>query len=85
MAPGSVLAVSHATSSGDPEQMDRVTDLYNRTGTPLVPRDAGRVARFFEGWRLVEPGLVYGPQWRPDSDPVSDPARYLTLAGVGER
>jgi hypothetical protein len=83
--PGSVLAVSHATSSGDPEQMDRVADLYNRTGTPLVPRDTERVARFFEGWRLVEPGLVYGPQWRPDGEPVSEPARYLTLAGVGER
>jgi hypothetical protein len=84
-APGSVLAVSHATSSGDREQMDRVADLYSRTGTPLVPRDSGQVARFFDGWRLVEPGLVYGPQWRPDGEPVSEPARYLTLAGVGER
>ncbi|GIE34468.1 hypothetical protein Ait01nite_075130 [Actinoplanes italicus] len=84
-APGSVLAVSHLTSSGDPAQMERVTDLYNRAGTPLVPRDAAQVARFFEGWRLVEPGLVFGPQWRPDGEPVSEPARYLTLAGVGER
>ncbi|MEU4625901.1 SAM-dependent methyltransferase [Actinoplanes sp. NPDC023801] len=84
-APGSVLAVSHLTPSSAPEQVERVTDLYNRTGTPLVPRDAARVAGFFDGWRLVEPGLVHGPQWRPDSEPVSDPARYLTLAGVGER
>jgi hypothetical protein len=84
-APGSVLVVSHATSSGDPEEMERVADLYNRTGTPLVPRDSRQVAKFFEGWRLVEPGLVFVPQWRPDGDPVSDPARYLMLAGVGER
>jgi hypothetical protein len=84
-APGSVLVVSHATSSGDPEEMERVADLYNRTGTPLVPRDSRHVAKFFEGWRLVEPGLVFVPQWRPDGDPVSDPARYLMLAGVGER
>jgi hypothetical protein len=80
-----VLVVSHATSSGDPEEMERVADLYNRTGTPLVPRDSRQVAKFFEGWRLVEPGLVFVPQWRPDGDPVSDPARYLMLAGVGER
>ncbi|MEV0900876.1 SAM-dependent methyltransferase [Actinoplanes sp. NPDC049802] len=87
VAPGSLLAVSHVTPSGDPGQMARVTDLYNRAGTPLVPRDHTRVERFFDGWRLVEPGLVYGPRWRPapEDETVTDPARYLTLAGVGER
>lgn len=86
-APGSVLAISHATTGGSPDLMEGVADLYTRTGTPLVPRDAGRVARFFDGWRLVEPGLVPGPLWRPDPDaePVADATRYLTLAGVAER
>jgi SAM-dependent methyltransferase len=85
VAPGSVLAVSHATASSEPEQMDRMAELYNRTGTPLVPRDRDQVARFFEGWRLVEPGLVYAPQWRPEGETVSELARNLMLAGVGER
>ncbi|MDI6105818.1 SAM-dependent methyltransferase [Actinoplanes sp. NEAU-A12] len=85
--PGSVLAISHLTFGDDPALVDRVADLYNRTGTPLVPRDADRVGRFFEGWRLVEPGLVHSPRWRPDDgdEPVSDAAQRLTLAGVAER
>ncbi|GAA4601797.1 SAM-dependent methyltransferase [Actinoplanes octamycinicus] len=86
VAPGSLLAISHATSSGtDPHAVERVADLYNRTGTPLALRSREQVAGLFEGWELVEPGLVYGPEWRPDpAEPVvRDPARLLTLAGVG--
>jgi hypothetical protein len=84
-APGSLLAVSHATSSRDPEPTERLAELYSRTSTPLVLRDAARVARFFEGWDLVEPGVVLGPRWRPDDGPVSNAERFLTLVGVGER
>jgi hypothetical protein len=84
-ARGSVLALSHATSSGAPGLTERVADLYNRAGAPLVLRDADRVAGFFDGWDLVEPGLVHSPRWRPDDEPVTDAGRYPTLAGVGER
>jgi O-methyltransferase involved in polyketide biosynthesis len=84
-APGSVLVVSHATAGRTPELSERVADLYNRSGAPLVLRDADRVARFFDGWDLVEPGLVFGPLWRPDGEPVTDAGRCLTLAGVGEK
>ncbi|WIM98769.1 SAM-dependent methyltransferase [Actinoplanes oblitus] len=86
VAPGSLLAISHATSSGaDPAAVDRVADLYNRTGTPLVLRDRDQVAALFDGWDLVEPGVVYSPQWHPDpaDAAVHDPAGFLTLAGVG--
>jgi hypothetical protein len=83
-APGSYLAVTHATNSARPAEIDRVTDLYNRTGTPLVIRNADQLRRIFEGWQLVSPGIVFGPEWRPDPQdpPVSDPASYATLAGV---
>jgi hypothetical protein len=83
-APGSHLAVTHATNSARPEELDRVTDLYNRTGTPLVVRDAGQLKAVFDGWDLLPPGIVFGTQWRPDPDdpPVADPASYITLAGV---
>jgi hypothetical protein len=83
-APGSYLAVTHATNSARPEELDRITDLYNRTGTPLVIRNRDQLATVFEGWQLVPPGIVYGPEWRPDpaEPPVADPASYITLAGV---
>ncbi|MFC7529822.1 SAM-dependent methyltransferase [Actinoplanes sp. GCM10030250] len=85
VVPGSQLAVTHATTSARPDAMERVADLYTRTGTALVPRDEEEVARFFAGWELVEPGLVYGQLWRPEQASAQDPSRYLTLAGVGVR
>ncbi len=84
VASGSYLAISHATTSARPGELDRVADLYNRTGTPLVLRDNSRIAALFAGWDLLEPGIVFGPQWRadPDAAPVDDPASFMTFAGV---
>lgn len=86
-APGSYLAVTHATNSARPEEINRITDLYNRTGTPLVVRDRDQLATIFEGWQLVPPGIAYGPEWCPDPNgpPVVDPASYITLAGVATK
>jgi hypothetical protein len=84
-APGSVLAVSHGTASAKPAELDRITDLYNRTGTPLVTRDREGLAALLDGWDLVEPGIVYGPQWRPEPGDQwdGDPSSSITLAAVG--
>jgi hypothetical protein len=81
---GSYLVISHGTTSARPGELDRVAELYNRTGTPLVMRDRQQVAELFDGWHLIEPGVVYGPLWRPDADapPIEDPASYITYAGV---
>jgi SAM-dependent methyltransferase len=83
LAPGSLLAVSHATPSLRAEDLARFVDLYTRTGTAMVLRDRDELLTLLEGWSLVEPGLVYGPAWRPD-EPVADPAAFATLAAVGE-
>ncbi|GLY96775.1 SAM-dependent methyltransferase [Actinoplanes sp. NBRC 103695] len=84
VAPGSYLVVSHATGSAHPDALARIAELYNRTGTPLVLRDTDGLAAVFDGWDLLDPGIVYGPRWHPDpADPeVDDPAAYITLAGV---
>jgi hypothetical protein len=84
---GSYLAMTHATASARPEQLDTLSDLYNRTGTPMVYRDAGQVTKIFGGWPLLEPGIVFGPLWRPEpgAEPVEDPASYLTLAGMARK
>jgi hypothetical protein len=86
-AAGSALVLSHATGSARHGALERVADLYNRTGTPLVLRDDAQVHDLFDGWQLLEPGIVFSPLWRPDPDqpPVDDPAAYITLAGMGIR
>ncbi|WP_432840529.1 SAM-dependent methyltransferase [Dactylosporangium sp. CA-092794] len=87
LAPGSLLAVSHATASARPAEMRRLADLYTRTGTSMVVRDGPELLGLLDGWELVEPGMVFSPQWRPDlaDPPVEDPASYATLAAVWER
>ncbi|WP_436520606.1 SAM-dependent methyltransferase [Actinoplanes sp. HUAS TT8] len=87
VAPGSLLAVSHASGGLDPEAVDRVADLYSRAGTPFVPRDEARFAALFDGWELVEPGVVRGSGWHPDGgvEQLSDSASSMVLTGVGRR
>jgi hypothetical protein len=86
LPPGSYLAVSHATS--EPRRNgNRVAAVYSQATAPLAPRGHAEVWRFFDGFELVEPGVVYAPQWRPDSPftEVSDPARSHMLVGVAHK
>jgi len=75
VAPGSYLALSHMTGEAHPEAAEglfRISqDLH--WNTPLISRDRADIARFFDGFTLVEPGLVPPVQWRPDlDDPLRD-------------
>jgi hypothetical protein len=86
-AAGSYLALSHASPG---EQAGRAADhrgLYQRTATPMTMRSREQVVRLFDGYELVEPGVVYLPEWRPDPDdpPVERPERFPGLAGVGRK
>jgi hypothetical protein len=86
LAPGSYLAICHATSDGRPrvtQAMDKVYRSSVQAGGTIRAR-AG-ILRFFDGFELVEPGLVNVPLWRPDSpaDVPADPERFWVLAGVG--
>ena len=57
------------------------------TPTPMVVRTQAQIGAFFEGFRLVEPGLVTVARWRPEpgtvpgSPPRTD--RVPAYAGVG--
>ncbi|MEV6599919.1 SAM-dependent methyltransferase [Actinoplanes sp. NPDC051346] len=84
VAPDSLLAVTHATGGPRPEEVERVSDLYNRTGTPMVLRQPQRLRELLEGWEPVEPGLVYGPEWRPEPSDEweGEPADSMMLAAV---
>jgi SAM-dependent methyltransferase len=87
LAPGSVLVVTHATLQFGPTPSGQrgVQAVYQRTGTPLIMRTKEEVERFFDGFELVDPGVVPLPHWRPEA-PLSDdddPAVLHGLAGVG--
>ena len=90
---GSYLVISHAVPGDGLVSDDDETsakDIYQRqTATPLTLRPRAGVALFFEGLELVEPGLVWIPQWRPEpTDPqdfAGNPRASAGLAGVGRK
>ncbi|WP_416986500.1 SAM-dependent methyltransferase [Streptomyces sp. T028] len=87
LAPGSVLVLTHASYEGMPvarEQSEAMVDVYKDIRLPLIMRTRDEVARFFEGYDMVEPGLVPMPYWRPETDPQDeDPYTFCGFAGVG--
>jgi SAM-dependent methyltransferase len=71
-APGSHLVISHASQvSISDEMVARFLAAYARSTTPALWRTVAEIRPFMDGYRLVDPGLVLLPLWRPDV-PVSD-------------
>jgi hypothetical protein len=85
LAPGSFVAISHASWDGvsqeGRESGEQVNAIYRRTDSPLVLRSGAEVAAFFTGLEVVEPGVVPLGEWHPDSDD----AYINAYAGVGRK
>lgn len=84
---GSYLAISHGTTEQAPvEALRQFVQLYEQSTTPGKARERWQIARFFEELDLVEPGLVFVPQWQPEHEDdlfVAEPHRACNLGGVG--
>jgi SAM-dependent methyltransferase len=88
LAPGSYLVLGHATYEGKPAVAHATEKVYNRSvATELHLRSRAEILRFFDGFDLVDPGLVYAPLWRPDSpaDVPGDPSQFGCLVGVARK
>ena len=88
LAPGSYLVLSHGTSEGRPQTIKAVENLYNaNVSTSAHARSRAEILRFFGGFSLVDPGLVYIPEWRPaaPSDLPADPGQFGNMAGVARK
>jgi hypothetical protein len=85
LAPGSYLAISHATQEVAPGSVAQVQDLYKGTTASAHPRTKAEIMRFFDGFEMVEPGLVYLPLWRPDGPPPAHPEQAWFYAGAGRK
>ncbi|MCX5239936.1 SAM-dependent methyltransferase [Streptomyces prunicolor] len=87
LAPGSLLILTHASYEGiplPPERAEGAVDVYKDIRNPLIMRSREEIARFFEGYDMVEPGLVPMPEWRPDTVlEDEDPYSFSGFAGVG--
>lgn len=82
---GSYLAISHGTADFSPARATAAVSGYDQAAAPFVLRSKEQVGGFFDGLRLVEPGLVQLPYWRPDGAVDADASKIWLYAGVGRK
>ncbi|MGA2489011.1 MAG: SAM-dependent methyltransferase [Anaerolineales bacterium] len=89
LASGSYLVISHYSLEGAPRETKAQLDrLSTGAGSLSVSRTLEETSRLFDGFELVEPGVVRLPLWRPESPEdllVDQPERALATAGVGRK
>ncbi|MBE9375287.1 SAM-dependent methyltransferase [Saccharopolyspora sp. HNM0983] len=90
LAPGSLLALSHATVDGVPEPvrgqtMDFINSYAHTQNPGFVARTRAEFLALLDGFDLVDPGVTYTPQWRPDRPVTTEdhPERAVCFAAVG--
>jgi len=89
-APGSLLALTHATDDFQPERLRDMEDVYRSASAGLTGRSHAQIIALLGGYDLVPPGLVSMIHWRPDPGGPPDPlggdvSRYSAYAAVATR
>ena len=83
VAPGSYLVISHVHIAHPQAKSEQVRDLYRNTTDPLTYRSREQILDLLRGWELIEPGLVWLPEWRPDwPDEVGDDPSASSFVGA---
>ncbi|WP_405977482.1 SAM-dependent methyltransferase [Streptomyces sp. NBC_00158] len=95
LAPGSLLVLTHASYEGIPlteEVAGGAVGVYRDIRNPLVMRGHEQITGFFDGFELLEPGLVSMPDWRPENtgplaegEQPEDPYAFSGYGGVGRK
>lgn len=86
MAPGSLLVISHATTDSDPQRLGAAAQMYEQTPRPFVSRSRQRIEALFAGTRLMDPGVVWAPLWKPNpGDDTIMAHRSAFYVGAGRK
>ena len=82
---GSYLAVAHSLSFDYwPGAVAEAVEMYTKSTHPLNLRTPDQVAAFFDGYDLVDPGVVFTAVWRPERPVTDDEALgSRAVAGLG--
>jgi SAM-dependent methyltransferase len=86
LAPESYLAISHGTDDG-PADMATMRQIGRRAGIDVTWRTRQQVQNLLAGLEVVEPGVVWVSQWRPDTSTgtPSRPELSSNYAGIGRK
>ncbi|MFD2419487.1 SAM-dependent methyltransferase [Amycolatopsis pigmentata] len=89
---GSSLVMSHCTVDGAParerEQFHKGMEIFAHSGNALYTRSPEDLRSYFGDFELVEPGVVWAPEWRPEEGPSAPvlarrPEASCLLGGIG--
>jgi O-methyltransferase involved in polyketide biosynthesis len=81
---GSYLTMNDGTDTS--AEVVEAARIWNQSANPTYHlRSPDRIARFFDGLELVEPGVVSPPRWRPEPSPSGLPAEIDSACGVGRK
>jgi SAM-dependent methyltransferase len=85
LCPGSFLVLSHVT--GDDRAPGTLAGIgaYENASAPLILRTRSQVTEFFDGFQLIEPGVVFLSQWRPSGEYYAQGGTRWAYCGVGEK
>lgn len=65
---GSYVVLSHVTAEERMTSARRGAAVYQRANSSVTLRGRAEISGFFEGFELVDPGVVRLDEWRPDHD-----------------
>jgi SAM-dependent methyltransferase len=85
LPPGSYLAISHLTADFSPEEAAAAEAAGKGSGVTYVPRTEAGIASFFDGFDLVDPGVVPLLAWRPDDGAPENPRAVYSYAAMGRK
>jgi O-methyltransferase involved in polyketide biosynthesis len=81
---GSYLTMNDGTDTS--QEVVEAARIWNESANPTYHlRSPDRIARFFDGLELVEPGVVSPPRWRPEPSASGLPAEIDSACGVGRK
>jgi SAM-dependent methyltransferase len=87
VAPGSHLVISHGCHDARQDAMEDVATLYKSAADQLTHRTRAGIQALFAGWEIIEPGVVWLPEWHPDWPDLvgDDPSACGIAAAVGRK
>jgi hypothetical protein len=69
---GSHLVLSHGTADFHGGGFPEIFKIYDKATATLNPRTREEILRYFDGFELLEPGLVQVLLWRPERQPTPE-------------
>lgn len=83
---GSYVVISHCSDDRIPREMrDKATELYKNANTNVYWRKREEIENIFEGFEIVEPGVVKPEDWHIEIGEVKPTTSEQTYVGVGKK